>query len=120
MVVLCALVLCSHSSARATKRARAGLRLVAVIADVLHDGELSQPRRARVLHLLRADLVPSYFIISGWGGAQRSKAALKFFIYTFTGSAFLFVGILYLGFLHQHQTGGALTFSYSALLSATR
>jgi NADH-quinone oxidoreductase subunit M len=62
-------------------------------------------------------LVPSYFIIGGWGGAQRAKAALKFFIYTFSGSAFLFVGILYLGFLHQHQTSGALTFSDSALTS---
>jgi NADH-quinone oxidoreductase subunit M len=62
-------------------------------------------------------LVPSYFIIAGWGGAQRAKAALKFFIYTFSGSAFLFVGILYLGFLHQHQTSGALTFSDSALTS---
>jgi NADH-quinone oxidoreductase subunit M len=60
-------------------------------------------------------LVPSYFIISGWGGAQRAKAALKFFIYTFSGSAFLLIGILYLGFLHQHQLGGALTFSDSAL-----
>jgi NADH-quinone oxidoreductase subunit M len=56
--------------------------------------------------------------LRGWGGAQRAKAALKFFIYTFAGSAFLLIGILYLGFLHQHQTGGALTFSDSAL-SAT-
>jgi NADH-quinone oxidoreductase subunit M len=64
-------------------------------------------------------LIPCYFIISQWGGRERSKAALKFFIYTFTGSAFLFVGILYLGFLHEHQVpGSALTFSYSAL-SAT-
>jgi NADH-quinone oxidoreductase subunit M len=62
-------------------------------------------------------LVPSYFIIAGWGGVQRAKAALKFFIYTFSGSAFLFVGILYLGFLHQHQTQGALTFSDTALTS---
>jgi NADH-quinone oxidoreductase subunit M len=62
-------------------------------------------------------LVPSYFIIAGWGGAQRAKAALKFFVYTFAGSAFLFTGILYLGFEHQHQTGAALTFSDSALAS---
>jgi NADH-quinone oxidoreductase subunit M len=62
-------------------------------------------------------LVPSYFIIAGWGGAQRAKAALKFFIYTFSGSAFLLIGILYLGFLHQHQTDGALTFSYTTLSS---
>ncbi len=63
-------------------------------------------------------LVPSYFIIAQWGGRERSRAALKFFIYTFTGSAFLFVGALYLAFAHQHEAGGALTFAYSAL-SAT-
>ncbi len=64
-------------------------------------------------------LVPSYFIITGWGGRESARAALKFFIYTFSGSAFLFIGILYLGFLHQHEVGGALTFSYSALYSTT-
>ncbi|MFI5035052.1 MAG: NuoM family protein [Acidimicrobiales bacterium] len=63
-------------------------------------------------------LVPSYFLIAQWGGRERSRAALKFFVYTFTGSAFLFVGALYLAFLHQHQAGGALTFAYGAL-SAT-
>jgi len=60
-------------------------------------------------------LIPSYFIIAQWGAAQRAKAALKFFIYTFTGSAFLLIGILYLGFMHQHQAGGALTFAYGVL-----
>ena len=60
-------------------------------------------------------LVPSYFIIAQWGGAERSRAALKFFIYTFTGSAFLLIGIMYLGFQHQHQVGGALTFAYGVL-----
>jgi len=61
-------------------------------------------------------LIPCYFIISQWGGRERSKAALKFFIYTFTGSAFLLIGILYLGFAHQHQIpGSALTFAYGAL-----
>jgi len=60
-------------------------------------------------------LVPCYFIIAQWGGRERARAALKFFIYTFTGSAFLFVGTLYLGFAHQHQTQGALTFAYGAL-----
>jgi NADH-quinone oxidoreductase subunit M len=64
-------------------------------------------------------LIPCYFIISQWGGAQRSKAALKFFIYTFSGSAFLFVGTLYLGFAHQHQSGGTLSFAYSALSATT-
>jgi NADH-quinone oxidoreductase subunit M len=59
-------------------------------------------------------LVPSYFIISGWGYARRAYAAVKFFVYTFLGSAFLLVGILAVAFLHQHQTGH-LTFSLPAL-----
>lgn len=63
-------------------------------------------------------LIPCYFIIGQWGGAQRSRAAMKFFIYTFAGSASLLVGILYLGFTHQHQPGGGdLTFGYGALSS---
>jgi NADH-quinone oxidoreductase subunit M len=59
-------------------------------------------------------LVPSYFIISGWGYAGRAYAAIKFFVYTFLGSAFLLVGILAVAFIHQHQTG-VLTFSLPAL-----
>ena len=59
-------------------------------------------------------LVPAYFIISGWGYARRAYAAIKFFVYTFLGSAFLLVGILAVAFIHQHQTG-VLTFSLPAL-----
>ena len=39
-------------------------------------------------------LVPMYFLIAGWGHGNRRYAAVKFFLYTATGSAFLFVGIL--------------------------
>ncbi len=54
-------------------------------------------------------LVPAYFVIAGWGFARRGYAAIKFFIYTFLGSAFLLVGIVALAFIHEHQTG-RLTF----------
>jgi NADH-quinone oxidoreductase subunit M len=65
-------------------------------------------------------LVPCYFIISGWGAQERARAALKFFLYTFTASAFLLVGILYMGFAYQHQhPTSALTFAYGALASVT-
>jgi NADH-quinone oxidoreductase subunit M len=60
-------------------------------------------------------LIPSYFLVAQWGGAERSRAALKFFIYTFAGSAFLLIGIIYLGIIHQHQLGGEVTFAYGAL-----
>ena len=37
-------------------------------------------------------LVPGYFLIVNGGGPRRGYAATKFFLYTFAGSAFLFVG----------------------------
>jgi len=60
-------------------------------------------------------LIPSYFLIAGWGGAERGRAAIKFFVYTFTGSAFLLIGILFLGIAHQHGVGGPLSFAYGDL-----
>ncbi len=63
-------------------------------------------------------LVPVYFIIGGWGHERRGYAAVKFFLYTFLGSAFLFVGILSVVFIHQSQTG-VLTFNLLQL-SITR
>ena len=60
-------------------------------------------------------LVPAYFLIGGWGYARRGYAAIKFFVYTFAGSAFLLVGILAVAFIHQSQTG-VLTFELPALM----
>jgi NADH-quinone oxidoreductase subunit M len=61
-------------------------------------------------------LVPAYFLIGGWGYARRGYAALKFFIYTFTGSAFLLVGIVAIAFIHQSQTG-VLSFELPTLMN---
>ncbi len=58
-------------------------------------------------------LVPMYFLISGWGYANRVYASLKFFVYTMAGSAFLLVGILGLVFLTA--TNGHTTFDLIAL-----
>ena len=55
-------------------------------------------------------LVPMYFLIGGWGYGERVYAALKFFLYTMLGSAFMLVSILALVFLHQQGVGGDLTF----------
>lgn len=43
-------------------------------------------------------LVPMYFLIGIWGGPRKEYAAMKFFLYTFFGSIFLLVGILYMYF----------------------
>ena len=39
-------------------------------------------------------LIPMFFLIGGWGHERRRHAAMKFFIYTFVGSALMLVGIL--------------------------
>jgi len=66
--------------------------------------------------MFEVTLVPGYFLIAGWGGLRRSYAALKFFIYTFAGSAFLLVGILSVWFLIGRQSGH---YSFD-LISVTR
>ena len=67
--------------------------------------------------MFEVTLVPGYFVISGWGGFKRNYAAMKFFVYTFAGSAFLLVGILSLVFLTAAHNGGHQTFD---LISLTR
>ena len=54
-------------------------------------------------------LVPMYFLIGGWGYADRVYAALKFFLFTMLGSAFMLVSLVALVWLHQRATG-TLTF----------
>ena len=44
-------------------------------------------------------LIPIYFICLLWGGKDRVRITLKFFIYTLTGSLFMLVGLIYL-YLH--------------------
>jgi len=43
-----------------------------------------------------ATLIPMYLIIGIWGSANRFYAAIKFFLYTFLGSAFMLVAFLYM------------------------
>ncbi len=45
-----------------------------------------------------AMLIPMFLIIGIWGGERRVYSAIKFFLYTFLGSVFLLVAILYLYF----------------------
>jgi NADH-quinone oxidoreductase subunit M len=43
-----------------------------------------------------AALIPIYFICALWGGENRIKVNIKFFIYTFAGSLFMLLGIIFL------------------------
>ncbi len=43
-----------------------------------------------------AMLIPMFLIIGVWGGPRRVYATIKFFLYTFLGSIFMLVALLYL------------------------
>jgi NADH-quinone oxidoreductase subunit M len=49
-----------------------------------------------------AMLIPMYLCIGVWGDKNRSYASIKFFLYTFLGSALMLVGLIYLG-LRAHS-----------------
>ncbi|HEY7520263.1 MAG TPA: NADH-quinone oxidoreductase subunit M [Methylomirabilota bacterium] len=61
-----------------------------------------------------AMLIPMYFIIGVWGGANRVYAAIKFVLYTMAGSALMLVAILVFYFQHGAATG-AYTFDVPTL-----
>ncbi|MDY0907238.1 NADH-quinone oxidoreductase subunit M [Pedobacter sp. CFBP9032] len=43
-----------------------------------------------------AALIPIYFICAFWGGQDRIRINMKFFVYTIAGSLFMLMGIIYL------------------------
>jgi NADH-quinone oxidoreductase subunit M len=61
-------------------------------------------------------LVPMYFLIGGWGHGERVYAAVKFFLFTMAGSAFMLVGLIATVFLYRNETG-TLTFDVTVIAS---
>src|ERR1700743_926981 len=51
-----------------------------------------------------AALIPIYFICSMWGGENRVKITIKFFIYTFAGSLFMLAGLIFLYLQNPQRT----------------
>lgn len=49
-----------------------------------------------------ATLIPMFLIIGIWGGPRRVYATVKFFLYTFLGSVFMLVALIYL-----YKVGGS-------------
>ena len=68
-------------------------------------------------------LIPVYFLSSKWGGEKRIQATFKFFVYTFTGSLLMLVGIIYV-YLHtsprmfEDGTQAAHSFALNAFYNA--
>ena len=65
-------------------------------------------------------LIPMFLLILVWGGEDRRYAAMKFFIYTFTASVFMLVGILVMYFHTDPISGlGALSGHHFDLVAMT-
>ncbi|HEY3318182.1 MAG TPA: NADH-quinone oxidoreductase subunit M [Coriobacteriia bacterium] len=64
-----------------------------------------------------AVLIPMYFLIGVWGHEHRRHAAMKFFLYTFAGSALMLVGLLLTIFA---QSGSAMSAPARALPTGTQ
>ena len=59
-----------------------------------------------------AMLIPMFLIIGIWGGSNRVYATIKFFLYTFFGSVFLLIALLY---MHFQAVGMDLTDTFSLI-----
>jgi NADH-quinone oxidoreductase subunit M len=60
-------------------------------------------------------LVPMYVMIGVWGGENRIRSAIKFFIYTFFGSVLMLGAILYVAYAYAQANRGVPSFDYFEL-----
>jgi NADH-quinone oxidoreductase subunit M len=60
-------------------------------------------------------LIPMYVMIGVWGGTNRIKSAIKFFLYTMFGSVLMLAAILYLAYQYARVSGGTPSFDYFEL-----
>jgi NADH-quinone oxidoreductase subunit M len=75
-------------------------------------------------------LIPVYFLCSIWGGEKRIAITFKFFIYTFLGSLFMLIGILFVNahtaahsfsiqsFIHANLTDGQKITAFALFFTA--
>jgi len=60
-------------------------------------------------------LVPMYFLIAIYGGAERRAASVKFFLYTFFGSILTLSGVIYIAAQYAKGNGGQWSFDLADL-----
>lgn len=92
-------------------RARRGAREMVALLLLLEGGLVGAYSALDLLLFYlfyEATLIPTYLLVGQFGGPQRGRAALKFFLYTFFGSVFMLVAIATI----YHYTG---TFDILAL-----
>jgi NADH-quinone oxidoreductase subunit M len=61
-----------------------------------------------------AMLIPMFLIIGIWGGPRRVYATIKFFLYTFLGSVFMLVALIYM-YVHTGDNGDYAISTFQSL-----
>jgi proton-translocating NADH-quinone oxidoreductase, chain M len=62
-----------------------------------------------------ATLIPMYFLIGGFGGAERSAAALKFLLFSLAGGLVMLISVVGLGVVSTDLGGGTPTYLLAEL-----
>ncbi|MBU6412545.1 MAG: NADH-quinone oxidoreductase subunit M [Planctomycetes bacterium] len=65
-------------------------------------------------------LIPMFILISLYGSTNRAKAAIKFFLYTFTGSLITLAGLVYVAWQHSLKHDGVWNFDIDTLAATAR
>jgi NADH-quinone oxidoreductase subunit M len=68
-------------------------------------------------------LIPMFVLIGVYGSTNRRAAAIKFFMYTFTGSVIALAGLVYVAYQHTLEPGNSLhawTFDIDTLAATAR
>ena len=60
-------------------------------------------------------LIPMFILISLYGSTNRRDAAIKFFLYTFTGSIIALAGFVFLAYTHSRTAGGVWSYDIATL-----
>ncbi len=63
-------------------------------------------------------MIPMFFLVGIWGHEQRTRTAMKFFLFTMPGSLFMLLAIIGLYVIHGRQTG-IYTFALPSLLGTS-
>ncbi|GAB4426197.1 MAG: NADH-quinone oxidoreductase subunit M [Chloroflexi bacterium OHK40] len=98
------------TASRFTRQSRAMLGLL-LLAETAFLGVFLAQDMLLFYVFYELALVPLVFLVGVWGGAGRTAAAMKLFLYTFAGSVLMLVGIIALYVLHRDAMA-ALTPGY--------
>lgn len=95
---------------RTTKSSRAMLALL-LAAETAFLGTFLVQDLLLFYIFFEASLIPMVFLVGMWGGHGRTQAAMRLFLYTFSGSVLMLIGIIALYVLHRDAMA-ALTPGY--------